>query len=236
MASNKSKTLWGKDFRVVAEGLAETDVVIFVEQLLAEHREKLEQLDHVESLHELAKKTVEEAEELARGIRHEASREAEAESARILAEAEESAQQILEDAERAAVEQAEAASVRLATIEAEVRRSAQVRIAEIDAALKVLKESAVKELSTRMRSHYIGKHLYQSVHFIPAFESFIEAVSKGQASQSESDPESPARHRSTDATLSGGPGCRGEPPPGVREPPPAGVERLRSGVLLGGRW
>ena len=31
MASDKSKTLWGKNFRIVTEGLAETDVVIFVE-------------------------------------------------------------------------------------------------------------------------------------------------------------------------------------------------------------
>ena len=146
----------------------------------------------MESLHELAKKTVEEAEGLARGIRQEASREAEAESSRILAEAEESAREILEDGDRAAAEQARAASVRLANIQAEFQRSAQERVAEIDAALKVLKESAVKELSTRMRSHYIGKHLYQSVHFIPAFESFIEAVSKGQAGRSESDPESGA--------------------------------------------
>ncbi|MCH8149269.1 MAG: hypothetical protein IH987_15010, partial [Planctomycetes bacterium] len=61
MTSDKSKSLWGQNFRVVLEGLAETDVVIFVEKLMRQHRESLKQLDHIASLHELATKMVQDA-------------------------------------------------------------------------------------------------------------------------------------------------------------------------------
>ena len=37
-------------------------------------------------------------------------------------------------------------------------------------------ESAKQGLSTRMPRHYVGKHLYQSVNFIPAFEKLIREV------------------------------------------------------------
>ena len=42
--------------------------------------------------------------------------------------------------------------------------------------LQTPKESARQELSTRMKSHYLGKHLAQSVQFVAAFEEFIKGV------------------------------------------------------------
>ena len=176
MTTNKVKSMWGQDFRVVAEGLAETDVVIFIERLMREYREGLEQLDHVSSLRALATKTVEEAERLASNIRDEARRGSEAASAKIIAEAREKAQVILQEAEIASREMVEAARRKVTAIEGESLKRTRQRIVEIDSALRALKESAVEELSTRMPSHYIGKHLYQGVHFISAFDSLIRAV------------------------------------------------------------
>ena len=73
MGDEKVKSLWGQDFRVVSEGLAETDVVIFVEKMMRQHRDSLKQLDHIAALHELATKTVEDAEQLSSDIKPEST-------------------------------------------------------------------------------------------------------------------------------------------------------------------
>ena len=176
MSTEKAKSLWGQDFRVVSEGLAETDVVIFVEKLMRQHRESLKQLDHIAALHELATKTVEDAEQMATTIREEAKTQSNADSASMVAEAKKKAGQILEEADKAAKDRTEAARDTIAAVAQESRRHLRQRITEIDEALAALKESAVRELSGRMPSHYIGKHLYQGVHFLPAFENFVKKV------------------------------------------------------------
>jgi DNA anti-recombination protein RmuC len=179
MTDDKSKTLWGEEFRVVQEGLAETDVVIFVEKMMRQHRESLRKLDHIEALHELATKTVEDAERLAARIIEEAEKDSKAESKRIAAEAEERAAGMLAEAEKRADDLASANASALAKTLGRGRRQVRERLAGIEAALKDLEDAATRELSTRMRSHYIGKHLYQSVHFIPAFHDFIRQVEAG---------------------------------------------------------
>ena len=178
MTTDKTKSLWGQDFRLVAEGLAETDVVIFVERLMRGHRQSLEQLDHIASLHELAKKTVEDAEKIASTIIEEARSEANAEAERIFAEATRKAGEIVEEGELAAGERSEAAREDIEAQEAELRARTLERTSRIDSALRTLVDAAKLELSTRMRSHYLGKHLYESVHFIPAFERLIRDVEK----------------------------------------------------------
>ncbi len=212
MASDELKNLWGQEFRVVAEGLAETDVVIFVEKMMREHREKNDQLEHIEALHRLAQKTVEDAEQLANGVRAEAKATSEAEASRVLDQADGRAQDIIEeaskivpeakakaekiiedaasrvpDAERKAqeiIDEAketaksiiEKAEANVADLDAELLSDAQARLDGIKGALEVLKDAAVEELSGRMTTHYIGKHLTQSVHFIPAFEALIRRI------------------------------------------------------------
>ena len=188
MSTDKLKSLWGDDFRVVAEGLAETDVVIFVEKLMRQHRESLKQLDHIPSLHELAKKTVQEAETQAASTREEAKRNADAEYTRIIAEAKEKAQEVLQEADRTASDRVEAAGAKIAEMEAGFRKKTQQRMARIDSALRALQESAIRELSTRMRTHYIGKHLFQSVHFIPAFERLIKEVEAEMGQENQNTP------------------------------------------------
>ena len=176
MTTDKSKSLWEQDFRLVTEGLAETDVVIFVERLMREHRQRVEQLDHIESLHELAKKTVEDAEKIAASTRQEGRADAHAEAERIVAEAHRKATEIIEDGDRAANERAEAARAAIAALETEFHAKGLRRSARLDSAFQALVESAKQELSTRMPRHYVGKHLYQSVNFIPAFEKLIREV------------------------------------------------------------
>ena len=162
----------------MADGLAETDVAAFVEKLMSQYRESLKQLDHVAALRELATETVAEAEQLATGIKEKAKKQSKAEGARIVAEAKKRAKEILAEADHVRRDQVKAAA-RMAESarDAEQRRRAyQRRNAEIKSSLKALKEAAVRELSDRMPSHYIGKHLHQGVHFVPAFESFIRQV------------------------------------------------------------
>ena len=178
MDSSKSHNLWGKDFRIVPSGLAETDVVDFVEKLMKEHRESLKQLDHLGALRELASMTVEEAEELASTITEDARRKADEAAAKTIAKAKEEARKILERAERALREQTETvARMRRGAAEADALKEAlRQGIATIESSLAALTESARRELSGRMPSHYIGKHLHQSVHFLAAFEDLIREV------------------------------------------------------------
>ena len=221
MPADKVRNLWGQDFRILSKGLAENDVVVFVEKLMSQHRESLKQADHLASLHELAAMTVEEAERMAASIKEEARKEVEAESARITAEARARADQVLEvaekeaeagaaravskasstarevegEAEQAAKKQREAADrARAAAFDAELlRKELRERLDGLEEALNALKEAAVSELSTRMPSHYIGKHLYQGVHFLPAFEKLIREIDSQIArDQKQQEPEGPA--------------------------------------------
>ena len=179
MGDEKLKSLWGQDFRVVSEGLAETDVVIFVEKMMRQHRDSLKQLDHIAALHDLATKTVKDAEQLASDIKEQGRVEAEPESVKTVDEATAQAKEMLERAESAVKEHAEVAKSRIASLDEEYGRRAQERLAEIEAALQSLKEAAVHELATKMPTQYIGKHLYQSVHFLPAFENLIRQLESG---------------------------------------------------------
>ena len=178
MTADKVQNLWGQAFRLVSDGLAESDVVTFVEKLMSQQRESLKQAHHIDSLHKLAAVTVEEADLMASNIRKEAQRDADAESASIVAAAQEKARRILESADSAVKSQTRtAARMKRAVAGVEALKKAQsARIAEVDAALQALKESAQQELSTRMKSHYLGKHLAQSVHFLSAFEALVEEV------------------------------------------------------------
>ena len=190
MTTDRSKSLWGQKFRVVSEGLAETDVVIFVEKLMRQHRESLKQLDHISSLHELATKTVEDAGALAANIKEEAKSESESEFGRIVDDAVEKARGIVEQADAAASERTESSRAEAVAISAEGRHRLRERVASLDSALKELEESAVIELSTRMPSHYIAKHLYQSVHFLPAFRKLMKEIEAQIAEEESAEEES----------------------------------------------
>ena len=83
MASNGVKQLWGAEFSVVPEGLSESDVVSFVNDLLERSKGNGAEAERHSSLAQLAEKTVIEAHKLAESIKEQATRDGEAEGEKI---------------------------------------------------------------------------------------------------------------------------------------------------------
>jgi transcriptional regulator of nitric oxide reductase len=181
MAVEESKNLWGKEFRIVKEGLAETDVVIFVQKLMADQRKAQKKLDQLDSLHELATKTIQDAERLAQGLKREAEAQGQARAVTIIAEAEAKAKDIVAEAQRKTEAAVEAGRQRGAALEAESRRKVLLRMGQIEAALREASDAATKEMAGRMSTHYIGKYLHQSVHFLAAFEKLVREAQRDLA-------------------------------------------------------
>jgi len=101
MAKNGSKEgvveLWGHEFNLAKNGLDETQIVSFVNELISERDQLIWQTEHLSTLTKLAEKTVVEADRLAEEIRKETADQTEAEATAIIAKAEEQAQQIIEE-------------------------------------------------------------------------------------------------------------------------------------------
>ena len=94
------KKLWGRDFAVVKKGLAEKDVSDFVEELMARHREVEARLEHIDSLHELATRTLQDAQALAEDIKERAKKETDEYAQEIISKADEQARALVEGAEQ----------------------------------------------------------------------------------------------------------------------------------------
>ena len=135
MRENK-RDLWGHEFDVVREGLSESQVVTFVNNLLEEQKRLQQSQEHLASLTKLAEVTVMEADRLAANIAEEAKQKAEADMARVIAEAEqqarESAQEkeahVLAEAEREAQSMVESAKIKVSKIEAEAKQEEELQI------------------------------------------------------------------------------------------------------------
>lgn len=130
--ANNVKKLWGVEFSVVPEGLAEDQVVAFVDSLIAMSGNGQTEQDPQSSLFKFAQKLVVEAQAHASSIKEEAKREAEAEAARIHAEAEEQARQHGQRMVEAAQTEA---STKASEITAKARQEAQqiTRLARTEA-------------------------------------------------------------------------------------------------------
>ena len=85
------------------QGLAEKDVSDFVEELIARHREAEERLAHIDSLHELAARTLQDAQELAEDIKEKGRKHTDEYAQSIIPKAEEQAKAILEAAKKQAI-------------------------------------------------------------------------------------------------------------------------------------
>jgi len=96
--------LWGQEFDVVEEGLAQEQVSDFVDTLMVKCRALEEQQKHFLSLGSLTEKAAIEADKAAAGIRSRAKGEAEAEAARIVAEANQKTQEMMTEAKMTAQE------------------------------------------------------------------------------------------------------------------------------------
>ena len=88
---------------MVPMGLAESDVSDFVEELMARHRQVVERLEHIDSLHELATRTLQDAQALAEDISERGRKEADKYAQEIIAKARDQALVIVEVAERQAL-------------------------------------------------------------------------------------------------------------------------------------
>ena len=100
MKNTHTRNLWGREFSVIKEGLAEAEVVAFVSELLKRQ-------EHHQSLMELAQRTVIEAEHLAMSLKERAKGEAEAEAARILSQAQAQAEQLVQETSGSIMSRAE---------------------------------------------------------------------------------------------------------------------------------
>jgi len=88
--------LGGHEFKRVKNGLDESQVSSFVNELIDERDKLAQSQDHVASLNRLAERTIVEADKLAMQIKTEAAEQAKAESAAIVDKAKEQARQMVE--------------------------------------------------------------------------------------------------------------------------------------------
>ena len=96
MGTKMARQLWGRDFDIVKEGLDESQVAMFITELIGERDVLLQRQDHLSSLTKLAERTIAEADRLAEDIRREAEEENRAKAVMILAKAEKEAQELME--------------------------------------------------------------------------------------------------------------------------------------------
>ena len=137
MANTNVKYLWGHSFRVVPEGLAQSDVINFVEGLVGRYEADLDRVAHVDNLHDLAARTVQQAEQYARKLRNDAESRSEGLTQRIVGEARDKALQISEQVAREIIQ---AAQSRASEIEEGFRRNANERLAYIEAAISDMQQ------------------------------------------------------------------------------------------------
>ena len=85
---------------MVPMGLAEKDVSDFFEELMARHKETEERLEHIDSLHRLATRTLQDAQALAEEIKEKERKEADEYAQEIILRANDQAKAIVEAAEQ----------------------------------------------------------------------------------------------------------------------------------------
>ena len=164
MEPDRIKKLWGQDFRVVPDGLDVTDVSLFVEGLMSRYQSSIEKASHIEPLHELARKTVEEAEQIAGEIRRRSEEEGESLATQIRSNAEHSADEIVQRALAAGT-----------AIEEEAQRKAREKVDELQITFSTMKRwandefAALKDVEERMGV------------FLSAYESFLSLLDRGVA-------------------------------------------------------
>ncbi|MBM3949224.1 MAG: hypothetical protein FJ312_08325 [SAR202 cluster bacterium] len=168
MVSDKTKNLWGKNFRIVPQGLAEADVATFVEQLMAEHHTAKEKLQHLDSLKELANRTIHEAQRVAADIREQAGKEAEDRAAAMIAEARERAQQILSEAQERGAKLARAGSEeshkQSSESLSEVKRKAEALLAEArESADGIVTEAVERAQKTLREANELSKRAQKAL-------------------------------------------------------------------------
>jgi cell division septum initiation protein DivIVA len=120
-------TLGGREFKRAKNGVDESEIGAFVDELIKERDELAKSQHHIASLTKLAETTIVEADRMANKIKADASEQAKAETAAIVEKAKEEAQQM---AEQKQAEALEAANRDANNIRSEARREAATLLGE----------------------------------------------------------------------------------------------------------
>ncbi|MBA7653171.1 hypothetical protein ES703_61014 [subsurface metagenome] len=160
----KARQLWEREFNITKEGLDEEQVVVFVNNLIAQH--KASQQASAASLRSLLKTAVTDAEQIAASIKMKARAKGEAEATTIIAQAKQEGQEIKRKAEIATQKEAEDTL-------ASANRKAE--ITELEATQKALLFllRAREDIEKEIREEY--KNTYDQL-----FSSLQKLMSEGQ--------------------------------------------------------
>ena len=190
MAEAHVREHWGTQFHVVPEGLAEDEVVSFVDELMEKGRKE----EKHASLVKLAEQTVVEADRLAESIKKQARKEAEDERAGAIAAAKEQAreetQRLVKRAERDAVVQAEATLARTqseaqdiiakAQKEAQdITESAREKVTAIESQAHVEAEYIVRRFTVRFAEELRSVVVDTSNNMIPNLNRLMKESGHG---------------------------------------------------------
>ncbi len=198
---------------MVPMGLAEKDVSDFVEELMARHREAEEKLKHIDSLRELATRTLQDAQALAEEIKERGRKEADEYAQSIIPKAEEQAQAIVEAAKQQALilqEDAQKASDRVVLKNISL---AQVKGGELIVGAQELAERLLAQVNASEGSMPGSAGLTSS-----RLEHWLAATSKDTGSHATGEHSSGATDDISNRTAQSGPVIprRGYPRPTFR--------------------
>ena len=190
MAEAYIREHWGTQFHVVPEGLAEDEVVSFVDELMKKGGKE----DKQASLVKLAEQTVVEADRLAESIKEQARKEAEDERAGAVAaakeQASEQAQRLVKRAERDAAAQAEATLAKTqndakdiianAHTEAQaITQSARDKVTAIESQARVEAEYIVRRFTVRFAEELRSVVADTSNNMIPNLDQLMKESGHG---------------------------------------------------------
>ena len=174
------------EFRVVPDGLAEDEVVSFVNNLMEQSRVGGDDDDRQGSLRKLAEQTVVEADKLAESIQQQARKDAEEASAKVLAAAEEQAQvhaqRIIKRAERDADSQSRQTTAKAEKEAQDSLQEARERAANIEAEAKVEAEYIVRRMTVKFVEELRSAVTDTASDMLPTLDAQMKALGHGGVS------------------------------------------------------
>ena len=177
MEMNEVKELWGVQFSVVPEGLAENEVVSYVDDLREEVRKEREERERQASLLKLAEQTVIEADKLAESIKDQARKDAQEEAAGIIAAsdgtAQEQANKIKSEAERDAEAQTSATIAKALSGAEEIIAKARKEAQEVIESVR--EKAASMEAEAKLEAEIIVRRF--TVRFVEEIRSVVTETS-----------------------------------------------------------
>ena len=201
---------------MVPMGLAEKDVSAFVEELMARHRETEERLEHIDSLHRLATRTLLDAQALAQEIKEKERKEADEYAQEIILRANDQARTIVEAAEQQRV------IVREDANKTERDRVAQASDGELIVGARELAELLLAQANAKSDSRTASAGLTTS-----RFEHWLAATATNARDQSPGEDSGDATNNNANRTRQPGRAAtrRGYPRPTFRWKGSSGATR-----------